>query len=278
MARLFTFPLLALWTCLSMSTALTPDQIANGNRNMTVGYILYPGFTILDVFGPLQFLNDLSYTFPITLSLIATSLSPVTSRPPNHHLPDGSTMDMSHAFDLHLLPTHTFTTAPPLDILIVPGGAGDLSLIEHADRSIESFIASRFNSTSYILSVCSGAGFLARAGVLDGRRATATKSVWAGIVKYGPKTEWVASARWVRDGDGKVWTSSGVTAGMDMMVAFLREVYGEEKVNGVVNGAEYVPHTDSRWDPFSVLFKVPGADMNMSLTETVGPLPSFPEE
>jgi len=53
-----------------------------------------------------------------------------------------------------------------------------------------------------------------------------------------------------------VWTSSGVSAGMDMMVAFLRRVYGDARVNGVVNGAEYLANVDARWDPFSVIHEV----------------------
>ena len=156
--------------------------------------------------------------------------------------------------DMQLVATHTFENAPALDILIVPGGVGDLTLIEANERSIENFIISRYHSTEHILSVCSGAGFLARAGVLDGKRATATKSVWERIIPYGTNVTWIPTARWVRD--GKVWTSSGVTAGMDMMVAFLRDLYGDSNVNDGINGVEYIPHVDAHWDPFSVIFKV----------------------
>jgi transcriptional regulator GlxA family with amidase domain len=197
---------------------------------------------------------QLSWPFNITLSIIAKQTGPIHSRPPPHHGPDGSEMDMSKMIDAQIVATHTFETAPPLDILIVTGGVGDLTLMEQKDTSIEDFIASRFDKTEHVLSVCSGVGFLARAGLLEGRRATATKSVWGFVTSFGKNVTWVPSARWVRD--GKIWTSSGVSAGMDMMVAFLRHVYGDPVVNKSVNGVEYAAVVDASWDPFSVVHKV----------------------
>jgi len=267
---------LAQWSqcSLAQSYPYTAEQLQNANRTLSVGYVVYPGYTILDVFGPLQFLSDLSWPFSMTLSVIAKHTGPIHSRPPIHHGPDGTPMDMTNMIDAQIVATHTFNTAPPLDILIVPGGIGDLTLHEQNDTSIEEFITSRFNATQYVLSVCSGAGFLARAGVLEGRRATATKGTWASVTRNGKNVTWVPSARWVRD--GKVWTSSGVSAGMDMMVAFLREVYGDPVVNTSVNNVEYAPHVDPSWDPFSIVHKVPGANMSMPLKELVGPLEEYP--
>jgi len=190
----------------------------------------------------------------MTLSLISHETGPVHVRPPIHHIPGGMAMDMSNMIDFQILATHTFATAPPLDVILVPGGLGANTLIEKGNRQIEDFVASRYNSTSYIGSVCTGAALLARSGILDGRRATSNKEAFAWVVGFGPKTEWVPNARWVHD--GKVWTSSGVSAGMDMIVAFLREIYGDPKVNNVVNGAEYSPHTDPDWDAFAVLHDV----------------------
>lgn len=261
--------------------------------------MVYEGYTVLDVFGPLQFLVDLSWPLNITLSVIAKAAGPVHSRPPLHHGSDGMPMDMSKLIDAEVVATHSFETAPPVDVLVVPGGLGEFALLEHNDRSIEDFVASRFDATEYVLSVCSGAGFLARAGVLEGRRATATKALWAHVTSYGGNVTWVPSARWVRD--GKVWTSSGVSAGMDMMVAFLRHIYGDLVVNNKVNEAEYSPHVDPDWDPYSVIQKVrhpgsdnlytspvglfvdvaaccsqvPGANMSIPLMGEVGPLPTY---
>jgi transcriptional regulator GlxA family with amidase domain len=197
---------------------------------------------------------QLSWDYNMTLSIIANETGPVHSRPPSHRMPDGSIMDTSRVLDTQLIATHDFETAPPLDVLLVSGGLGRLHLDELNDREAENFIASRINTTEYILSVCTGAGFLARAGVLEGLSATTNKAAFASESQLGENVTWIPSARWVHD--GKVWTSSGVTAGMDMITAFLRHIYGDPKVNNAINNVEYVPHVDPTWDPFSIIHQV----------------------
>ena len=66
----------------------------------------------------------------------------------------------------------------------------------------------------------------ARSGILDGRRATTNRAAWITATATGPNTTWVGDERWVVDGN--VWTSSGVSAGIDAMVAFLACFYGED--------------------------------------------------
>ena len=73
-------------------------------------------------------------------------------------------------------------------------------------------------------SVCTGAGLLARAGILDGRRATSNKRSLDWVISQGPKVEWVPQARWVED--GKFATSSGVSAGIDMALAIIASICG----------------------------------------------------
>ena len=75
------------------------------------------------------------------------------------------------------------------------------------------------------MSVCSGSALLAKAGLLDGRRATSNKQYFQLAEKQGPKVEWVKEARWVDDGNRV--TSSGVSAGMDMALAVIARLYGE---------------------------------------------------
>jgi transcriptional regulator GlxA family with amidase domain len=65
----------------------------------------------------------------------------------------------------------------------------------------------------------------------------------------GPAVQWVRQARWVVDGN--TWTSSGVTAGMDMMFAFIADQFGEETANRLADTAEYVRTLDSSADPFA---------------------------
>lgn len=194
----------------------------------------------------------------MTLSIIAAETGPVSAGYPRHLMaPDGPPMDLGHMLQPKIEATHTFADAPALDILLVPGGLGNVALVQANDTSIEDFIALRFDQLDYLLSVCTGSMSLARAGVLEGRRATTNKGAWDSVTSHGGDgIEWVPTARWTAD--GKVWTSSGVAAGMDMAHAFLKHFYGadDEVLMKTMNGIEYAPHTDADWDPFSVVHEV----------------------
>lgn len=205
--------------------------------------LLFPGYQALDVFGPLDVINVLARTHNITLSLIATSLSPVSNKP-NMPLNPHSSSEQS------IIPTHTLDTAPKLDILLVPGGFGTRSP-PHDIGPLVSFIAQRYPQLQAIISICTGAGLLARAGVLDGRKATTNKNAFNDMTVLGRKTHWIAKARWVRDGN--VWTAAGVTAGIDATLDWVSDVYGEEEAQMVAAYLEYVRIKDPSEDPFAAL-------------------------
>lgn len=160
------------------------------------GVVLFPGFQALDVFGPLDALNVLSFTTKINLTLIAATLDPVyTNRM------SWMTSAVNATFGEGVLPTHTFETAPDdIDVLIVPGGLGTRAPGDLLDAEI-AFVRDRYPKVKHLVSVCTGAGILARAGVLDGRCATTNKKAWAVTTAWGPDVKWVAEARWVQDGN-----------------------------------------------------------------------------
>jgi len=91
--------------------------------------------------------------------------------------------------------------------------------------------------------------------VLDGKNATTNKSVWAEIIALGPHVKWHSHARWVEDGN--IWTSSGVSAGIDALFAYMEKVYGCETATQVANSMEYERHRDPSWDPFADLYGLP---------------------
>ena len=203
------------------------------------GVILYPRFEVLDVFGPLEALNQLT-RLPgydnLSLVIIADTLDPVSSATPfNAH------------FEQTVVPTHTFDDAPHLDVLLVPGGI----LKDHDTQPAVDFIRARYPELQYLITVCTGAGVAARAGVLDGRRATTNKVAWKSVTEHArsQKTYWVAKARWIVDGN--VWTTSGVSAGTDGMIAWIEQVYGEQAASKAVEQMEYFRHPDSGNDPFA---------------------------
>lgn len=207
--------------------------------------LLFPGFQALDVFGVLDVLNLVSaYQINLSLSLIAATLEPVSTASP---LAIGN--PMGSVFHQSVVPTHTFATAPRLDVLIVPGGIGT-RVTGPALDSLRAFIKARFPSLRYFITICTGAALAAQTGVLDGLRATTNKAAWRWAVSQGPRVEWVPVARWTVD--GKVWTSSGVTAGLDAILAFVDRVYGRRAADVVVSLIEYERHTDPTYDPWAM--------------------------
>jgi transcriptional regulator GlxA family with amidase domain len=101
-----------------------------------------------------------------------------------------------------------------------------------------------------VSSVCTGAALLARAGLLDGRRATSNKLSFKWVTEQGPAVEWILrQARWVED--GKFATSSGVSAGIDMTLALIAKLAGAESAERIAIRMEYEWHRDPSWDPFA---------------------------
>ena len=118
----------------------------------------------------------------LALHLLARTLAPVSCGPV---APDTTATRFSTPQTLQ--PTHTFATSPPLDVLLVPGGLGALTPLPAgppADTDdVVQFIRARFPELQYLLTVCTGAGLAASAGVLDGRRATANKRRWGQVTR-----------------------------------------------------------------------------------------------
>ena len=98
------------------------------------------------------------------------------------------------------------------------------------------------------MSVCSGSAILAKAGLLDGRRATSNKQFFDLARVQGPAVQWVEQARWVED--GPFATSSGVSAGIDMALAVIAKLYGKEIAQEIAEWTEYEWQQDSTRDPF----------------------------
>jgi len=92
---------------------------------------------------------------------------------------------------------------------------------------------------------------LGMTGVLDGHKATTNKMDFTKTVHLAPNVTWVKKARWVED--GKFFTSSGVSAGMDMALAAMAHLFGIELADNLALGCEYEWHKDATRDPFAKL-------------------------
>jgi len=229
------------------SRTVSPEQGHQAPRTVprNFGLVLFPTFQALDVFGPLDALNILARKYQMNLYIIAETLDPVTTKPP-------AALDTSNSnFGESVLPTHTFETAPPLDVLIVPGGRGTRA--DSVNSTID-FIKKSYPTVQYLITVCTGAGLAARAGVLDGKYATTNKLAWAETTILGPKVKWVSHARWVIDGN--IWTSSGISAGIDVALAWIEAIYGNVSATEVANRMEYERNLDPNRDPFAELYNL----------------------
>ncbi|EGR48300.1 uncharacterized protein TRIREDRAFT_107949 [Trichoderma reesei QM6a] len=201
---------------------------------------LFSGFQALDVFGPLDALNILSASTPLGLYILSTTLSPVSTIPVKDPIPG--------FIGQSVVPTHTYQDAPSdIEVLLVPGGQGTRD--PELTQPVVDFIASSFPKLRYLLTVCTGSAVAARAGVLDGRNATSNKLAFDWVMSNGPNVNWIRHARWVQDGN--IWTSSGVSAGIDMIYAFIADQYGQELADSIATISEYSRSTDPTNDPFS---------------------------
>ncbi|KAI8966095.1 class I glutamine amidotransferase-like protein [Daldinia sp. FL1419] len=199
---------------------------------------LFPGFQALDVFGPLDILNMLSKTRPLILEILSTTLDPVPTATPF----------TGHTTSQSVAPTRTYADGfDDIEVLLVPGGFGSRDPANVAP--VVDFVREAYPSLRYLLTVCTGSAVAATSGILDGRRATSNKRAWEWATAQGPRVNWVRRARWVTDGN--IWTSSGISAGIDMMYAFVADRYGDDVAQMLANASEYVRNTDPDADPFA---------------------------
>ena len=192
----------------------------------------------MDAFGPMEVLNTLSVTQDIYLSIIAVTLDPVSTFHKGKHSAGQS-----------IVPTHTIAEAPALDVLIIPGGWGGFD----TKPELRDWVRDIVPKLGTLITVCNAAALVAQTGVLDGKFATTNKLLWKQCVVYGPRVNWVARARWIRD--GKVWTSSGVSAGIDATLAWVAAEFGEALATDIANDMEFTRAISPSHDPFSDIYK-----------------------
>ncbi len=178
-------------------------------RPRRIVLVSFPGVLGLDLVGPAEVFSTAGQIRPgsYTVETVATSGSHSTSS------------------GLGLMPSSPLPTPPSgIDTVIVPGGVGVAAAEE--DAELVEWLRDAAAGARRVASVCTGAFLLARAGLLDGRRATTHWSACPILERRYPGVEVVGDPIFVRDGD--VYTSAGVTAGMDLALALVEEDLGPE--------------------------------------------------
>ncbi|MCU0903114.1 MAG: DJ-1/PfpI family protein [Tabrizicola sp.] len=194
----------------------------------TMAALVFPGFQTLDFFGPIEMLGG--FRDEIEIVTVAKTLEPVPTRHGQRILVD-----------------RTLAERNRYDLLFIPGG--DSALVAGADEDLLQWIREVSAHAENVLAVCTGTILLGLSGVLDGRKATTNKLDFNSTVHLAPKVQWVKKARWVQD--GKYFTSSGVSAGMDAALAVAADLFGVERAEEMAEGCEYSWHKDPDWDPFA---------------------------
>lgn len=143
---------------------------------------------------------------------------------------------------LRILPEHTLTTCPPADLLIVPGGFGTRALLQ--DEEAVAWVRARAAAAEIVLSVCTGALVLARAGLLDGRRVTTHHETLALLADLAP-TALVDPTRRFHD-EGPIVTAAGISAGIDASLHLVARLLGTAAAERTAHYMEY--HAGSQPD------------------------------
>ena len=189
---------------------------------MNFGILIFDGVEELDFVGPWEML---------------TMWSKVASGPERCLILAHTEKAVICAKGLSVNPHVSFSDCPPLDYLLIPGGQGTQHLMD--DAVLLDFVARQSSNCKAILSVCTGAFILYAAGLLSGRKATTHWTALERLRAFGDVT--VVEERYVHDGN--IWTSAGVSAGTDLMLAFIAETAGEEAAGKVQLLSEYYPST-----------------------------------
>jgi transcriptional regulator GlxA family with amidase domain len=183
--------------------------------DMNTAILLYDGFTALDAIGPYEVLSRLpggSVTF------VAAEAGPVRT--------DNGM--------LTVLAERSLAELRSPEIVLVPGGPGEVA--ERAGGPALEWLRAAHKTSTWTTSVCTGSLILAAAGLLGGKRATGH---WLAMEKLGELGAQPVAERFVID--GKIVTAAGVSAGIDMALALVAQIAGEQVAQAIQLGIEYDP-------------------------------------
>lgn len=193
--------------------------------------ILFNNFETLDVFGPIEILGRLKdHFYPQFYSqnggiIISSQNVPIVTK---------SISDINS------------TTY----ILLIPGGIGTRELVK--DELFVNNLKVLARNAEYVLTVCTGSILFSKTSLLNGRRATSNKRAFYWAENESSEVIWIKKARWIKDGN--IYSSSGVSAGIDMALGFIADILGHDIAKQQSIEIEYDWKEDSKWDPFSKLY------------------------
>jgi transcriptional regulator GlxA family with amidase domain len=212
-------------------------------RTQRVGIVVFDDFEPLDVFGFVEAFSIARFPgrsyqdpppYPFETLLIARHGGKARSI-------NGPTVLADLDFEQAL--------AEPPDVLMIPGGLGIGAMLDEARDArgvtgLLDWIRAMDSKVPLMVSVCTGAAVLARAGLLDGRPAATNHAAFDWVAGHGPKVQWDRVSRWVDA--GKYVTSAGTSAGTDLGFYLVSRLAGRAVAESAVQAAEYDWQRDPR--------------------------------
>jgi transcriptional regulator GlxA family with amidase domain len=198
--------------------------------------VVFDGVQSLDVFGPVEVLAGAGWA----VRLVSRDGAPVRTSSGVTIVPDGDLASARGA----------------IDVLLVAGGEGTPGAM--FDTRLTAWLRRAAERSRFVTSVCSGAFVLAEAGLLDGRRATTHWSVCDQLAHRYPTVDVDPDPIYVRDGD--VWTSAGVTAGMDLALALVEDRQGRDAALAIARRLVMFLHRPGNQSQFSAQLSLQTAD------------------
>ena len=196
---------------------------------MQINIVLFPNFETLDVFGPIEIFGKADGCKISYYSL------------------EGGIVGNGDGIRIDTVLIDEIDFSDEATVLFIPGGLG--TRIEVANIDLISRLQYIAQKSTYVLTVCTGSALLAKAGILDGRKATSNKLSLEWVKTNSDKVDWIEKARWVVD--GKYYTSSGVSAGIDMALGFIADIFGYDSAIKIAKRIEYIWQEDKDIDLFT---------------------------
>ncbi len=247
----------------------------------TVAVLLYPGWTVLDTYGPIQAFAMAAKIVRSTSTANATATATATASSQQQQKSKPAPAPPPAAAPISFLPYYNVITVaqetgpiksfegpstvaehklcdlPNLkpDIFLVPGGYGNRELVKEHNRSYIDLLSAASKASKITATVCTGAPLFALTGLLDGLTATSNKLAWDFALSTRPQVKWIRHARWVSHINAKKQTgfitSSGVSAGTDMTLALIETLDGKTVAETAATRMEYIWNRDPSNDPFT---------------------------
>ena len=193
---------------------------------MIINVVLFHNFETLDIFGPVEVFGKADEWEIKYYSL------------------DGGLI--SNQDNIHIA-TEELDQFISDQVLFLPGGMGARDEINNS--GFIDTIKHLATKSQFVITVCTGSALLAKTGLLDGREATSNKRSFDWVKQSSDNVIWIKQARWVVD--GKYYTSSGISAGIDMALGFIADIKGLKKAREIAKRIEYNWQEDKTIDNFT---------------------------